>query len=75
MQGSGVRVDENYHMKVPVTSYSITLRVEIVNMPGMFGKIAAAIGNAGGDIGKVASKVSEAAYKTGVARKERRKWS
>ncbi len=34
-------------------SYSITLRLEIVNQVGMFGKIGTAIGEVGGDIGAV----------------------
>jgi malate dehydrogenase (oxaloacetate-decarboxylating) len=34
-------------------SYSITMRVEIQNRPGMLGRVAAAIGKAGGDIGAV----------------------
>ncbi|OLB98056.1 MAG: NAD-dependent malic enzyme [Candidatus Rokubacteria bacterium 13_1_40CM_68_15] len=37
----------------PSASYSITLRVEIKNRPGMLGRVASAIGNAGGDIGSV----------------------
>lgn len=37
----------------PSPSYSITLRLEIINQVGMFGKIATAIGEAGGDIGAV----------------------
>src|SRR4030042_1357989 len=37
----------------PSPGYSITLRLEIVNDVGMFGKIATAIGKAGGDIGAV----------------------
>ncbi|MEK7197583.1 MAG: malic enzyme-like NAD(P)-binding protein [Nitrospirota bacterium] len=37
----------------PSPSYSITLRLEIVNTIGMFGKIATAIGDSGGDIGAV----------------------
>ncbi len=37
----------------PSDSYSITMRVEIQNKPGMLGKIATAIGAAGGDIGAV----------------------
>src|SRR5881398_998745 len=40
-------------MKTPSASYSITLRVEIRNRPGMLGRVASAIGNAGGDIGSV----------------------
>lgn len=34
----------------PNASYSLTLRVKIHNKPGQLGKIATAIGNAGGDI-------------------------
>ena len=37
----------------PSPSYSITLRLEIVNQVGMFGKIATTIGERGGDIGAV----------------------
>src|SRR5260370_35311016 len=37
----------------PTASYSLTLRVRIVNWPGMLGQIVAAIGEAGGDIGAV----------------------
>jgi len=37
----------------PSPSYSITLRLEIVNQVGMFGKIATAIGETGGDVGAV----------------------
>lgn len=40
-------------MKIPSPSYSITLRVEMANKLGMFGKIAAAIGDAGGEISAV----------------------
>lgn len=39
--------------RTPSPSYSITLRLEIVNEVGMFGNIATAIGKAGGDIGAV----------------------
>jgi malate dehydrogenase (oxaloacetate-decarboxylating) len=35
----------------PSASYSITMRVEIQNRPGMLGRVASAIGKAGGDIG------------------------
>ncbi len=34
-------------------SYSITMRLEVPNRPGMLGKIASAIGKAGGNIGAV----------------------
>jgi malate dehydrogenase (oxaloacetate-decarboxylating) len=37
----------------PSASYSQTVRVEIVNKPGMLGRITSAIGEAGGDIGAV----------------------
>jgi malate dehydrogenase (oxaloacetate-decarboxylating) len=37
----------------PSASYSISMRVEIQNRPGMLGKITSAIGKAGGDIGAV----------------------
>ena len=37
----------------PSASYSLTVRVAIRNRPGMLGKVASAIGNAGGDIGAV----------------------
>src|SRR5467141_2055032 len=37
----------------PSASYSLTARVAIQNRPGMLGRVAMAIGNAGGDIGAV----------------------
>src|SRR5712691_8094954 len=37
----------------PSASYALTLRVEIRNRPGMLGRVASAIGGAGGDIGSV----------------------
>ena len=37
----------------PSESYSITIRAEIQNKPGMLGKVTTAIGNVGGDIGAV----------------------
>jgi malate dehydrogenase (oxaloacetate-decarboxylating) len=37
----------------PSASYSLTVRVAIQNRPGMLGKAASAIGDAGGDIGAV----------------------
>jgi malate dehydrogenase (oxaloacetate-decarboxylating) len=37
----------------PSASYSITVRLEIRNRPGMLGRVAMAIGEAGGDIGAV----------------------
>ena len=38
---------------VPTTTYSMTLRAQYPNKPGMLGQIASAIGEAGGDIGAV----------------------
>src|ERR1700694_547437 len=38
---------------VPVAGYSITLRAQYPNKPGMLGRIATTIGEAGGDIGAV----------------------
>src|SRR5438270_10137735 len=37
----------------PSAQYSVTLRVEIVDRPGMLGRVATAIGEAGGTIGAV----------------------
>ena len=37
----------------PSASYSVTVRVSITNRPGMLGRVAMAIGDAGGDIGAV----------------------
>jgi malate dehydrogenase (oxaloacetate-decarboxylating) len=37
----------------PSASYSITVRLAIKNKPGMLGRVASAIGEAGGDIGSV----------------------
>jgi malate dehydrogenase (oxaloacetate-decarboxylating) len=38
---------------LPSASYSLTVRLEITNRPGMLGRVASAIGHAGGDIGAV----------------------
>jgi malate dehydrogenase (oxaloacetate-decarboxylating) len=40
-------------IKTPTPSYSINVRMEIANKPGMFGRVASAIGTAGGDIGAI----------------------
>jgi malate dehydrogenase (oxaloacetate-decarboxylating) len=40
-------------MTTPSASYSMTVRLEIRNRPGMLGKVTSAIGRAGGDIGAV----------------------
>ena len=37
----------------PSASYSVTIRVQIANQPGMLGKVTSAIGEAGGDIGAI----------------------
>ena len=37
----------------PMASYSITVRAQYSNKPGMLGRIASTIGEAGGDIGAV----------------------
>src|SRR5213593_2885829 len=37
----------------PTASYSLTIRLEIENQPGMLGKVTSAIGKAGGDIGAI----------------------
>ena len=37
----------------PSASYSMTARLDIVNRPGMLGKVTSAIGKAGGDIGAI----------------------
>src|SRR5438874_11892268 len=38
-------------INAPSASYSVTVRLEIDNKPGMLGKVTSAIGKAGGDIG------------------------
>ncbi len=38
---------------VPSASYSLTVRLEILNRPGMLGKVTSAIGKGGGDIGAI----------------------
>src|SRR5258705_134853 len=38
---------------LPSASYSLTVRLSITNRPGMLGRVAMAIGEAGGDIGAV----------------------
>ena len=38
---------------LPSASYSLTARLQIANRPGMLGRVASAIGEAGGDIGAV----------------------
>ena len=40
-------------MATPSASYSVTLRCAIPNQPGMFARVATAIGSAGGDLGAV----------------------
>jgi malate dehydrogenase (oxaloacetate-decarboxylating) len=38
---------------LPSASYSLTIRLQINNRPGMLGRVASAIGDAGGDIGAI----------------------
>lgn len=40
-------------IRTPSPSYSIIIRLEIMEKPGMLGKVASTIGSAGGDIGAV----------------------
>lgn len=47
------RYKEKYVTTLPNVSYSITVRLEIRNVPGMLGRVTTAIGKAGGDIGAV----------------------
>ena len=51
MRDHGVPDDEP--ATSPSAQYSLTLRVEIDHLPGMLGKVASAIGDAGGTIGAV----------------------
>jgi malate dehydrogenase (oxaloacetate-decarboxylating) len=37
----------------PTASYSVTVRLQIANRPGMLGRVTSAIGEAGGDIGAI----------------------
>lgn len=43
----------NMTNRYPAVAYSITLRAEYPNRPGMLGKIASAVGKVGGDIGGI----------------------
>src|ERR1700749_4456649 len=45
--------DDASPASTPSAQYSLTLRVEIDHLPGMLGKVASAIGEAGGTIGAV----------------------
>jgi len=40
-------------ISAPSASYSMTARLDILNRPGMLGKVTSAIGKAGGDIGAI----------------------
>src|SRR5437870_958216 len=40
-------------MQAPSAIYSLTVRLEILNKPGMLGRVTSAIGKAGGDIGAI----------------------
>ena len=37
----------------PSASYSVTLRLEIQNLPGMLGRVTSKIGELGGDLGAI----------------------
>ncbi len=39
--------------KTPSPGYSIVIRIELLNQPGMLGKVTSVIGKAGGDIGAI----------------------
>src|SRR5712691_7812823 len=47
VRGGGMSIN------APSASYSLTVRLEIDNKPGMLGKVTSAIGKAGGDIGAI----------------------
>src|SRR5262245_41335035 len=54
LRGSpGRRWVESRSVVSPSASYSFIVRLQIANRPGMLGKVASAIGDAGGDIGAV----------------------
>src|SRR2546430_8435392 len=40
-------------MKTPSASYGVTIRLQVANRAGMLGRVASAIGEAGGGIGAV----------------------
>ena len=40
-------------IKTPSPSYSLRIRIEILDRPGMLGRVASAIGRSGGTIGAV----------------------
>jgi malate dehydrogenase (oxaloacetate-decarboxylating) len=40
-------------MNAPTASHSLTIRLQILNKPGMLGKVTSAIGKGGGDIGAI----------------------
>src|SRR5262249_482375 len=44
---------EDAMINSPSASYSLTVRVDVDNQPGMLGRVTSAIGKAGGDIGAV----------------------
>ena len=45
---------------IPSASYSLTMRVEIPSASGSFASVAAAIGEAGGDVGAIAARFCRA---------------
>ena len=50
-------------MPTPTPSYSITVRAKIPNQPGMFARVATAIGNAGGTLGAIDQVAVQEGYK------------
>src|SRR5271169_4232305 len=46
-------------LRIPSASYSVTLRLSIINRIGMFANVATAISKAGGDLGAVSIIESE----------------
>jgi len=44
---------EKAMIQAPSPGYSVVIRIELLNKPGMLGKVTSAIGRAGGDIGAI----------------------
>ena len=55
----------------PSAQYSLTMRVEIDHLPGMLGKVASAIGDAGGTIGAVDLVSVEGSHTSATSRSRR----
>src|SRR5881409_101183 len=50
---TALTVNGGFPMQAPSASYSLTVRLENTNRPGMLGRVTSAIGKAGGDIGAI----------------------